>query len=154
MPEHQILCDEMDTLIYEYNEIIILFGFVCLFSSAAPLTPIIICALVYIEKFVDTYSIFYLKRVTIIEGASGIEIYNSIIKVFYFIGMLTNIGIVLFTNPHLYNPEMYKNKSILNNNDFIVKFIVFAIMENFVLLILRFFDYNIFPKCKISILFI
>jgi hypothetical protein len=146
---HQMLCDPMDTLIYDYNEMVIMFGYVCFFGVAAPLTPLIILVLSFIEKFVDSYKIFFTQRVTIIEGSSGIEIYNVILKVFYFIGMLTNIGLVLFTNPHLTNQEAYKQglSDLQDNTDFIIKFIIFAILENIILIMIKFMDYNIIPRC-------
>jgi hypothetical protein len=148
--EHQIICDEVDSLIDEYNELVILFGYVCFFGVAAPLTPTIIFLLTYLEKYTDSYKLFYLCRLAIVEGSPGIEIYNLIFRVFYFIGMLTNIGIVLFTNPHLIDVAAYKDIDIRNNQDFIVKFIIFAILENILLLLMRFINYNILPKCKFS----
>jgi hypothetical protein len=147
--EHQIICDEVDSLIDEYNELVILYGYVCFFGVAAPLTPTIIFFLTYLEKYTDSYKLFYLCRIAIIEGRPGIEIYNLIFKVFYFIGMLTNIGIVLFTNPHLIDVDAYKKGiDVRNNQDFIVKFIIFAILENIILLLMRFINYNVLPKCK------
>jgi hypothetical protein len=146
--EHQIISEKCESLMDEYNEIVKLFGYVCFFSVAAPLTPMIIFILTYFEKHFDSYKIFYLYRITIIEGSTGIEIYNTILKVFYFIGMLTNIGLVLFTNPHLIkNIEDYKSGNIMDNNDFIVKFIVFALLENFILLIMGVVDYDTLPRC-------
>ena len=110
--EHQILSNECNTLIYDYNKRLILFGFVCLFSVAAPLTPIISLILSYLEIYVDVYKIFNLNRIDIIEGASGIDIYNSILKMFYFIGMLTSVALILFSNPHLLNLKYYVDFSI------------------------------------------
>ena len=143
--EHQILSNECNTLIYDYNKRLILFGFVCLFSVAAPLTPIISLILSYLEIYVDVYKIFNLNRIDIIEGASGIDIYNSILKMFYFIGMLTSVALILFSNPHLLNLKYYVDFSILKNKDFINKFILFAIIENVILFIMNTFNYNDLP---------
>ena len=143
--EHQILSNECYTLIYDYNKRLILFGFVCLFSVAAPLTPIISLILSYLEIYVDVYKIFNLNRIDIIEGASGIDIYNSILKMFYFIGMLTSVALILFSNPHLLNLKYYVDFSILKNKDFINKFILFAIIENVILFIMNTFNYNDLP---------
>ncbi len=143
--EHQILSNECYTLIYDYNKRLILFGFVCLFSVAAPLTPIISLILSYLEIYVDVYKIFNLNRIDIIEGASGIDIYNSILKMFYFIGMLTSVALILFSNPHLLNLKYYVDFSILKNKDFINKFILFAIIENVILFIMTTFNYNDLP---------
>ena len=143
--EHQILSNECYTLIYDYNKRLILFGFVCLFSVAAPLTPIISLILSYLEIYVDVYKIFNLNRIAIIEGASGIDIYNSVLKMFYFIGMLTSVALILFSNPHLLNLKYYVDFSILKNKDFINKFILFAIIENVILFIMNTFNYNDLP---------
>ena len=47
---HQMLIDQAENMIYEYNEIIILFGYVCLFSVSAPLTPFLIILLLWMEN--------------------------------------------------------------------------------------------------------
>ena len=59
---HQMLCDEYTSTIYEYNEMLILFGYVCLFSVTAPLTPLIIFGLIWVEFFVDMTKAFYLLK--------------------------------------------------------------------------------------------
>lgn len=134
--DYQLLCEGYDTLIYEYNERLISFGFVCLFSVAAPLTPLFVLMLTYLENYVDLYKIFNLLRVTLIEGGTGIDIYNSIFKVFYFIGMLTSTALILFTNNHLINPEDYtKDLNLFKNSDFIAKFLIFAGVENVILIV-------------------
>ena len=144
--EYQILSNGYNTLIYDYNKRIIIFGFVCLFSVAAPLTPIFCLILSYLEIYVDVYKIFNLNRIAIIEGASGIDIYNSVLKMFYFIGMLTSVALILFSNPHLLNLKYYVDFSILKNKDFINKFILFAIIENFILILMNTFNYNDLPN--------
>ncbi len=144
--ERQILSNEYDTLIYDYNKRLITFGFVCLFSVAAPLTPIISLILSYLEIYFDVYKIFNLNRIPIIEGASGIDIYNTVLKMFYFIGMLTSVALILFSNPHLLNLKYYVDFSILKNKDFINKFIIFAVIENVILFVMNAFNYNDLPN--------
>ena len=78
---HQMLCDEMENTIYEYNEMIISYGYVCLFSITAPFTPAIIFVLVWTEKLVDLVKIFFLERVQILDQATGIQIYNYLLKI-------------------------------------------------------------------------
>ena len=46
---HQKGCEQYDYLIDDYNEILILFGYVVFFSAAAPLTPLIAFAIVYLK---------------------------------------------------------------------------------------------------------
>ena len=78
---HQMLCDELNNTIYEYNEMIILFGYVCLFSVTAPLTPLIVLILVWTEKLSDLFKFFFLERIQILDQATGIEIYYKLMKV-------------------------------------------------------------------------
>jgi hypothetical protein len=148
--EHQIISEDMNTLIFEYNDIIILFGYVVFFSVAAPMTPIIIFVITYVEKIEDCYKFFYLSRISFIDGASGIAIYNKILKIFYFLGMITNIAIVLYTSPGLIDVQAYQEENILNNTDFIVKFLILALFENVVLLMMSYMNFDFLPKCKLK----
>ena len=132
---YQLNCEGYKTLIYEYNERLISFGFVVLFSVAAPLTPFFVCILTYLENYVDLYKIFNLLRVELIEGSSGIEIYNFVFKGIYFIGMLTSTALILFSNKHIVDIKEYADPNLLKNTDFISKFLIFAIVENVILVI-------------------
>ena len=46
---HQRISEEISTLRDDYNEIVILFGYITFFSVAAPVTPFICFILIYIE---------------------------------------------------------------------------------------------------------
>ena len=131
---HQLLCSETSTMIYEYNEMIINFGYVCLFSVTAPLTPIILLFLVWVEKLVDVFKIFFLVRISIIEEANGINIYNILAKSLMFIGMLTNIGMILFSK------DLHFSKKLSH------KLFAFICVENCILFLMYFLDYNLLPK--------
>ena len=67
--QNQILLTNYETLIYDFNERIISFGFVCLFSVAAPLTPIFVLILTFFENFVDIYKFSNFFYVESISGA-------------------------------------------------------------------------------------
>ena len=145
---HQILLSNYETLIYDYNERVISFGFVCLFSVAAPLTPIFVLILTFLENFVDLFKFTNLVYVESIDGADGIDIYNKVLKVFYFIGMLNSVALVLFSNPHLINTKGYESVNvfeILKNNDFLAKFVIFAIVENLILVGMKIIDGDFLP---------
>ena len=47
--DHQKGGEEYNDLIVDYNEMLILFGYVVFFSAAAPLTPLIALAIVYLK---------------------------------------------------------------------------------------------------------
>jgi len=129
---HQIVSSEYDSVRDDYNEMIIQFGYLMFFSVVAPLTPLICLVLTYLEKFVDTYKLFYLERVTIINGANGIGIYNYLFKIWYFIGMTTNIGLILFTN-------------FPDSTGHAWRYAVFLVVENAILIIMFFTNWNILP---------
>ena len=131
---HQLLVEEADNMIYEYTEIIILFGFVCLFSSSAPLTPLIILILIWTEKIVDIFKMFYFERFEHLDKDNGIGIYKFLMTLLVFFGQLTNIGVVLFS------------KSFRINNDTYYKVVIFLCIENFVLIIGFLLNINVLPK--------
>ena len=94
--EHQINSSELKNIIIRMNQKMIRFGYLCIFSSQATLTPLIIFLVNLIETFIDLYQFFILYRVEIIEKARGIGVYNHIIKTLFFVGMLVNVGLVFF----------------------------------------------------------
>ena len=130
---HQMLCDELNNTIYEYNEMIILFGYVCLFSVTAPLTPLIVLILVWTEKLSDLFKFFFLERIQILDQATGIEIYYKLMKVLMFVGMITNAGVLLFS------------KELKLNNDMVYKIGIFLGIENLILILMFFLDWKVFP---------
>jgi hypothetical protein len=130
---HQKIAEEFSTLRDDYNEMVIQFGYLTFFSVAAPITPLICFVLTYIEKFVDSYKIFFLHRVTIIDQANGIGLYNKLFSIWCFIGMTTNIGLVLFTNPELKDMGVY------------MKFFIFFIVENAILVLTYALNWNSLP---------
>ena len=94
--EHQLYSQEIKNIIYFMNKRMIRFGYLCIFSAQAPLTPIIIFLVNIIELFFELYKFFYLYRVEIIEKARGIGVYNNIIQTLFFVGMLLNVILVFF----------------------------------------------------------
>ena len=94
--EHQIYSQEIKNIISYMNKRMIRFGYLCIFSAQASLTPIIIFLVNLIETFFELYKLFYLYRVEIIEKARGIGVYNSIIQTLFFVGMLLNVILVFF----------------------------------------------------------
>ena len=94
--EHQIYSQTIKNIISFMNKRMIRFGYLCIFSAQAPLTPIIIFLVNLIETFFELYKFFYLYRVEIIEKARGIGVYNSIIQTLFFVGMLLNVVLVFF----------------------------------------------------------
>ena len=137
--EHQMMSSTLDSLSIEYNDIINQFGFVCLFSIAAPLTPLIIFLIAFICRLINYYKFVNLKKVEILDKSKGIYFYKTILKVFLFIGVMVNVAIFLFSSPNPNNPinhiETIKNK-----------FLMIFFVENSLLLIYFFVDWNVLPS--------
>lgn len=136
--EHQLICEGQKTLMYEYNTLVIQFGFVCLFSVAAPLTPILVFVLVYVSRLADYYKFIHLVRIDFLQGAKGIHNYNYIMRLMGFIGMMVNVAIVLFSSPNF-------AKKDLSYNELEHKIIVFAMVENLVLILMYCLNWNSLP---------
>ena len=137
--EHQVICYRITTMNFEYNDIVIQFGYVCLFSVAAPLTPLIMFVLAMLGRVVNYYKIINLERVEFVEGAKGIEVYNKVIRIMFFIGMMVNVAIVLFSSPHFATIT-------LTATQIKSKLLIFAVVENLVLVIMFYVNWNILPK--------
>ena len=132
--DYQNLCEDYTTTMAEYIEVMILFGYICLFSVPCPLTPLIVMILLYFEKFVDAVKLFFLSRNTLLERADGIEIFRLIFKIIYFIGMLNSITYVLFSQEA---DCRYKT---------LTKIFIFAGTENLILILMLSFDFNSLPS--------
>ena len=96
----------------------------------------------FIENFIDIYKLIYIFRIENIDGSDGIGIYNTVFKILYFLGMLSNTALVLFTSPKFANLDLYLKTNITNNDDFIFKIVIFSIMENFMLIIMNLLDFD------------
>ena len=141
--EHQMMASPIDNLNVEYNDIINQFGFACLFSIAAPLTPLIIFLLALVCRLTNYYKFINLRRVEILDESKGISFYKKIIKVFLFIGVMVNVAILLFSThkPLNYISPMNNTIETIKN-----KFLTIFLIENSLLLIYFFVDWNILPK--------
>ena len=137
--EHQIIIPPTLDLNIEYSDIINQFGFVCFFSMAAPLTPLIIFVLSLLFRMLNYYKFIHLKRVEILDESKGISFYNKIIKMFLFIGVMVNVAIFMFSSP---NPSTPLNTIETIKNKFLSIFII----ENSVIIIYSFVDRNILPN--------
>ena len=96
--EHQMICNEYNLILFEYSEMLINIGYVFLFAGIAPLVPVFIFLLGYLERCFDTYKLFFLERVQIINQSNGIEMYNTIFKTFIYLGLLSNAAFVFFAD--------------------------------------------------------
>ena len=142
---YKIYNESIDDLVPQFNEKIMRLGYILFFSVSAPLTPVIVLALNLVGCYKDLYEMLFYYRIGNVEQASGIGIYESIIKVFYFLGLMSNISIVLFTSPKLAKLDLYIRKKITQNDDFIIKSLILTLMENLLLIIMNVIEVNFSP---------
>ena len=118
---------------------LIQFGYVTLFAAADPIIVIIVFFLMYFEKFIDTIKLFYLVRMEIIDQCNGLEIYNSIFKGLVYIGVISNVSIVVFSK------EYYLFGISEHNVVFYKAFLSIGVIF-FIYAICFVYRYNILPK--------
>ena len=133
--EHQMICNEYNMVLFEYSEMLINIGYVFLFAGIAPLVPVFIFLLGYLERGFDTYKIFFLERVNIISQSNGIEMYNTIFKTFIYLGLISNAAFVFFADNY-FLPEY----SIYNKINIYCLFVFCVFLMSIVLF------WNIFPS--------
>lgn len=132
--EHQMICNEYNMVLYEYSEMLINIGYVFLFAGIAPLVPVFIFLLGYLERCFDTYKIFFLERVRIINQSNGIEMYNTIFKTLMYIGLLSNAAFVFFADNY-FLPE-YTTYTKIN---------IYCVFVFSIFLLSTLLTWNIFP---------
>ncbi len=139
---HQVHCEREEEMNFFYNSYLTQFGYVCLFSVAAPLTPLIVFVLVLIGRASNYYSIIELKSIVFVEGATGIGLYNVTLKALLIAGVISNIAIVLFSS-HDYTGDIRQRVSleVIKAN-----FILFAVIVNLLIIFFFFFNWNIMPN--------
>ena len=111
--EHQMISDSYDNIMFEYSKLIIHLGYVIFFSVASPLTPILVFFLIYFERICDTYKIFYLQRVSFIGMSIGLEIFNTIIHSFIYLGYFINVGLIVFGDSYFLPDISFEIKLII-----------------------------------------
>jgi hypothetical protein len=145
--KHQMTCFQYDNLLIEYMQKIILFGYVNLFFVVVPLAPIFIISILVLEYLLDSYKVANYLYIQNIGGAKGIEVYNNIIKIMSFIGIMTNGGLILFTKQYQENNNTFKNFNLTELSGIIRSPIsIFIMFENIILLFMPFIKIDIKPN--------
>lgn len=129
---HQRMCNPYISLSEDFNEMVFLYCYVAFFSSASPLAPLISLGIIILKKNIDIYKICHYKKVNIIQKAKGIQVYSFIFKIFYYVGLLSNISVVLFSSSYWSQIRLF------------VKFLIMIVFINVVFL----FSYFIRISCK------
>jgi len=69
--------------------------------------------LAFINKNYDAFKIFNFYKLSNLDKSGGIGIYKEILKFLYYIGILINISIVIFANPHNSDMRLYLKFGII-----------------------------------------
>ena len=145
--KHQMICFQYDNLLIEYMQKIILFGYVNLFFVVEPLVPIFIVLILIFEYLLDLYKVSNYLYIKNIGGAKGIDVYNMIIKIISFIGIISNGALILFTKQYQENNKVFKSFNFTELSGIIRSPIcVFIMFENIILLFMSFVSIKIMPK--------
>jgi hypothetical protein len=145
--KYQMSCYKYDNLLIEYMQKIILFGYINLFLVAVPLCPIIILFILVLEYLLDSYKLVHFIYFMNIGGAKGIEVYNIIIKIISFIGIMSNGGLILFTKQCQDNNNTFRNFHFTELSGIMRSPIgIFVLFENIILLFMSFISIDIKPK--------
>ena len=143
----QMSCFKYDNLLIEYMQKIILFGYINLFLVAVPLCPMFIILILILEYILDSYKLVHFIYFNYIGGAKGIEVYNIIIKIISFIGIISNGGLILFTKQIQNNNNTFKNFHFTDLSGIMISPIgIFVFFENIILLFTSSISINIEPK--------
>ena len=145
--KHQMTCFSYDNLLTEYMQKIILFGYINLFFVVEPLAPIFIVIILIIEYLLDLYKVSNYLYIENIGGAKGIEVYNNIIKIMSFMGIMSNGGLILFTKQYQENNNTFKNFNMTELKGIIRSPIsIFILFENIILFFISFINIDIKPR--------
>ena len=145
--KYQMSCFKYDNLLIEYMQKIILFGYINLFLVAVPLCPLFIVLILILEYLLDSYKLANFIYMMNIRGAKGIEVYNMIIKIISFIGIMSNGGLILFTKQYQDNNNTFRNFHFTELSGIMRSPIgIFALFENIILFFTSFISVNIEPK--------
>ena len=143
----QMACFQYDNLLIEYMQKIILFGYINLFLVAVPLCPLLIFCILILEYVLDSYKLAHFIHFNNIGGAKGIEVYNNIIKIISFIGIMSNGGLILFTKQLQDNNNSFKSFHFTELSGIMISPIgIFVFFENIILLFMSSISINIEPK--------
>ncbi|XP_041454749.1 anoctamin-4-like isoform X2 [Lytechinus variegatus] len=86
-----------DLTLGEYNEKVILYGFLMIFSSALPIAPLIAITVLLLDIRIDAKRLLWFNRRPVAFIASSIGMWFSILDFINFAGVISNAFIIAFT---------------------------------------------------------
>ena len=133
--DHQMILDEYTDLVGEYSEILIDLGYLLIFGVVAPMVPVLVLLLVYTEKFFDSYKIFFLSRVKLLDQSNGLNIYNTVIRFIVYGGMFSNVAFLIFGDNYFMPDKKISYKVLL-----------YCAVEFVIFILTLFVKWNIMPS--------
>lgn len=121
-----------DTMIYEYIEIILSYGYIILFGISSPICFFFTLISAWVERMTDCYKLIKFHNISIIAGSKGIGITLKILKVFTFLGILTNTSIAFF--------------EIDAMKDSVYRWYMLFSVENFIIFLFFIINYSSLPN--------
>lgn len=94
--ERQAKLESYETPLEDYMEMVCQYGYVVMFSSAFPLISLFALIEILIEIRVDAWKLCHLTRRPFPQRAESIGIWCSILQVVSFMGITTNVALILF----------------------------------------------------------
>ncbi|XP_071847241.1 anoctamin-7-like isoform X4 [Apostichopus japonicus] len=82
----------------EYNEKVILYGFLMVFSSALPIAPLIALLIIMVDLGIDARRLVWFNRRPVALIACNIGMWYSILEFLNYVGVITNAFIIAFTS--------------------------------------------------------
>jgi len=95
-PEEEFELEPYDSTIPDFDELIVQFGYVCMFVTAFPLTPLLALLSNIVEVFIDSNKLCKFARRPEPRGAANIGTWYDILTTVSFIAVFTNCAIVCF----------------------------------------------------------
>mmetsp|Transcript_245 Transcript_245/g.266 ORF Transcript_245/g.266 Transcript_245/m.266 type:complete len:770 (-) Transcript_245:224-2533(-) len=112
----------------DYLELVIQFGFVILFCSAFPLTPLFALLNNIYEIRIDAFKLCWLSQRPIPLRAEDIGTWSGIVKVMSILGVVTNLALIVFT-------ANIVNLDVNGSVGYLYKFGIFVAIEHIVFIV-------------------
>jgi len=95
-PEEEYELEPYESTIPDFDELVVQFGYVCMFVAAFPLTPLLALLSNIVEVYIDSNKLCKFTRRPEPRGAANIGTWYDILTTVSFIAVFTNCAIVCF----------------------------------------------------------
>jgi hypothetical protein len=106
----------------EFLDIILNYGYIIQFGASSPICFFIALLQTLAMRFMDSIKFSKLQYCKLISNSNGIGVYYKVMKLMNFLGLITNVCVIIFTNP-----------IIAANLEFSKKMMMIIIIENLII---------------------